>query len=57
MMRKFYAKITPWKILKIDIIIFRNNGKSYFYILSPDAPHQDLFFYFWYTHVIFLEYI
>lgn len=42
-MRKFYARITPWKILKIDIIICRNNGKSYFYILSPDAPHQDFF--------------
>ena len=43
MMRKFYARITPWKILKIDIISFRSNGKSYFYILSPDAPHQDFY--------------
>lgn len=57
-MRKFYARITPWKILKIDIISFRSNGKSYFYILSPDAPHQDLFFLLLvYTCYIFRIYI
>jgi len=27
MMRKFYARITPWKILKIDIISLETTAK------------------------------